>query len=324
MFDLRRREFLTRLGGAVAAALPLGARAQEPMPVIGYVNGRSAQGDTPFRAAFQLGLREAGYSDGRNVSIEYHWAEGHYDRLPGMVAELVHRQVAVIAANTPAAPVAKAATTTIPIVFLTADDPLENGLVKSFDRPGGNATGVSLISGALGGKQLGVLRELVPAATLIAFLVNPANPNSQRYIRGVEEAARALGQQIHVLNASTEAEIETAFQSQAGALVVAPDGLFINRIDQFVTLSVRHALPTMCPFREFTAAGGLTSYGVSLPDQYHQFGVYTGKVLQGVKPADLPVLQPTKFELVINQKTAKALGLTVPDRLIALADEVIE
>jgi len=164
MFDLRRREFLTRLGGAVAAALPLGARAQEPMPVIGYVNGRSAQGDTSFRTAFQQGLRETGYTDGRNVSIEYHWAEGHYDRLPGMVAELVHRQVAVIAANTPAAPVAKAATTTIPIVFLTADDPVENGLVKSFDRPGGNATGVSLISGALGGKQLGVLRELVRAA----------------------------------------------------------------------------------------------------------------------------------------------------------------
>ena len=195
---------------------------------------------------------------------------------------------------------------------------------KSLDRPGGNATGVSLISGALGGKQLGVLRELVPAARLIAFLVNPTNPNSQRYIGGVEEAARALGQQIHVLKASTEVEIETAFQSQAGALVVAPDGFFITQIDQLVRLSVRNALPTMCPFREFTAAGGLMSYGVSLPDQYRQFGVYTGKVLQGAKPADLPVLQPTKFELVINQKTAKALGLSLPDRLIALADEVIE
>jgi ABC-type uncharacterized transport system substrate-binding protein len=324
MFNLRRREFLTLLGGATIA-WPLMARAQQPTtPVIGFLNGSSPDGYAPLAAAFHQGLREAGYVEGQNVAIEYRWADGHYDRLPEMAAELVRRQVAVIAANTTAAPVAKAATTTIPIVFLTADDPVENGLVKSLDRPGGNATGVSLISGALGGKQLGVLRDLVPAATLIAFLVNPANPNSQRYIRGVEEAARALGQQIHVLKASTEAEIETAFQSQAGGLVVAPDGFFINRIDQFVTLSVRHALPTMCPFREFTAAGGLMSYGVSLSDEYHQFGVYTGKVLQGVKPADLPVLQPTKFELVINQKTAKALGLTVPDRLIALADEVIE
>jgi putative tryptophan/tyrosine transport system substrate-binding protein len=320
---MRRRDFITLLGG-VAVSWPVAMHAQQSLPLIGFMSGRSSRDSVPHMAAFLRGLSEAGYVPEQNVRIEYRWADGHYERLPGLAAELVRRQVAVIAANTPAAPVAKAATTTIPIVFLTADDPVENGLVKSLDRPGGNATGVSLISGALGGKQLGVLRELVPATRLIAFLVNPANPNSQRYISGVEEAARALGQQIHVLKASTEAEIETAFQSQAGALVVAPDGFFINRIDQFVTLSVRHALPTMCPFREFTTAGGLMSYGVSLPDQYHQFGVYTGKVLQGVKPADLPVLQPIKFELVINQKTAKALGLTVPDRLIALADEVIE
>jgi len=320
---MRRRDFITLIGG-VAVSWPVAMHAQQSLPVIGFLSGRSSTDSVPHMAAFLRGLSEAGYIQDQNVRIEYRWADGHYERLPGLAAELVRRQVAVIAANTPAAPVAKAATTTIPIVFLTADDPVENGLVKSLDRPGGNATGVSLISGALGGKQLGVLRELVPAARLIAFLVNPTNPNSQRYIGGVEEAARALGQQIHVLKASTEVEIETAFQSQAGALVVAPDGFFITQIDQLVRLSVRNALPTMCPFREFTAAGGLMSYGVSLPDQYRQFGVYTGKVLQGAKPADLPVLQPTKFELVINQKTAKALGLSLPDRLIALADEVIE
>ena len=320
---MRRRDFITLIGG-VAVSWPVAMHAQQSLPVIGFLSGRSSTDSVPHMAAFLRGLSEAGYIQDQNVRIEYRWADGHYERLPGLAAELVRRQVAVIAANTPAAPVAKAATATIPIVFLTADDPVENGLVKSLDRPGGNATGVSLISGALGGKQLGVLRELVPAARLIAFLVNPTNPNSQRYIGGVEEAARALGQQIHVLKASTEVEIETAFQSQAGALVVAPDGFFITQIDQLVRLSVRNALPTMCPFREFTAAGGLMSYGVSLPDQYRQFGVYTGKVLQGAKPADLPVLQPTKFELVINQKTAKALGLSLPDRLIALADEVIE
>ena len=320
---MRRRDFITLIGG-VAVSWPVAMHAQQSLPVIGFLSGRSSTDSVPHMAAFLRGLSEAGYIQEQNVRIEYRWADGHYERLPGLAAELVRRQVAVIAANTPAAPVAKAATATIPIVFLTADDPVENGLVKSLDRPGGNATGVSLISGALGGKQLGVLRELVPAARLIAFLVNPTNPNSQRYIGGVEEAARALGQQIHVLKASTEVEIETAFQSQAGALVVAPDGFFITQIDQLVRLSVRNALPTMCPFREFTAAGGLMSYGVSLPDQYRQFGVYTGKVLQGAKPADLPVLQPTKFELVIYQKTAKTLGLSLPDRLIALADEVIE
>ena len=320
---MRRRDFITLIGG-VAVSWPVAMHAQQSLPVIGFLSGRSSTDSVPHMAAFLRGLSETGYIQDQNVRIEYRWADGHYERLPGLAAELVRLQVAVIAANTPAAPVAKAATATIPIVFLTADDPVENGLVKSLDRPGGNATGVSLISGALGGKQLGVLRELVPAARLIAFLVNPTNPTSQRYIGGVEEAARALGQQIHVLKASTEVEIETAFQSQAGALVVAPDGFFITQIDQLVRLSVRNALPTMCPFREFTAAGGLMSYGVSLPDQYRQFGVYTGKVLQGAKPADLPVLQPTKFELVINQKTAKALGLSLPDRLIALADEVIE
>jgi putative ABC transport system substrate-binding protein len=302
-----------------------GARAQQAaMPVIGYLNSRSRDTDTPYLAAFHHGLNETGYVEGQNVAIEYRYAEGQYDRFPGMVADLVRRQVVVIAANTPAAPAAKAATTKIPIVFLTADDPVESGLVTSLNRPGGNVTGVSLISGALGGKQLGVLRELVPAATSIAFLVNPANPNSQAYVRGAQEAARTLGQQIHILNASTETEIDTAFQGRAGALVVAPDGFFISRSDRLVMLAVRHAVPTMCPFREFTAAGGLMSYGVSLPDQYRQFGAYTGRVLKGEKPAELPVLQPTKFELVINLRTAKTLGLTVPDKLLAITDEVIE
>jgi putative ABC transport system substrate-binding protein len=241
-----------------------------------------------------------------------------------MAADLVRRRVAVIAANTPAAPVAKAATRNTPIVFLTADDPVESGLVTSLSRPGGNMTGVSLISGALGGKQLGLLRELVPAATSVGFLVNPANPNSQAYVRGAQEAARTLGQQIHILNASTEPEIDTAFQGRADAVVVAPDGFFISRSDQLVMRAGRHAVPTMYPFRDFTAAGGLISYGVGLSDQYRQFGIYTGKILLGAKPADLPVLQPTTFELVINLKTAKMLGLTIPPGVLAIADEVIE
>jgi putative tryptophan/tyrosine transport system substrate-binding protein len=321
---VKRREFIAFLGGA-AVAWPLAALAQESaMPVVGYLNGRSRDTDTPFLVAFHRGLNETGYVEGRNVTIEYRWAEGQYDRLPEMAADLVRRQVAVIAANTPAAPVAKAATTKTPIVFLTADDPVENGLVTSLNRPGGNITGVSLISGALGGKQLGLLRELVPAATLVGFLVNPTNPNSQAYVRGVQEAARTLGQQIHILNASTETEIDTAFQGRAAALVVAPDGFFISRSDQLVMLAVHHAVPTMYPFREFTAASGLISYGVSLSDQYRQFGIYTGKILQGAKPADLPVLQPTTFELVINLKTAKMIGLTIPPGVLAIADEVIE
>jgi putative ABC transport system substrate-binding protein len=292
--------------------------------VIGYLNSRLRDADTPFLAAFHRGLSETGYVEGQNVAIEYRYAGGQYARFPGMAADLVRRQVVVIAANTAAAPAAKAATTKIPIVFVSADDPVESGLVTSLNRPGGNVTGVSLISGALGGKQLGVLRELVPAATSIAFLVNPANPNSEAYVRGAQAAARALGQQIHILNASTETEIDTAFQGRAGALVVAADGFFINRSDRLVILAVRHAVSTMGPFREFTVAGGLMSYGVSLPDQYRQFGAYTGRVLKGEKPADMPVLQATKFEFVINLQTAEALGLDIPPTLLAVADEVIE
>jgi putative tryptophan/tyrosine transport system substrate-binding protein len=285
---------------------------------------RLATGIPAERGGVPPGLKETGYIEGQTVSIEYRWAAGQYDRLPGLAADLVRRQVAVIAANTPAAPAAKAATTLIPIVFLSGDDPVEHGLVMSLNRPGGNVTGVSTFASALGSKQLGVFRELVPAATSIAILVNPTNPNSEAYVRGAQEAARRLGQQIHILNASTESEIDKAFQGPADALVVAPDAFLINRTDQLVALAARHALPTMYPFREFPAAGGLIGYGTSLPDLYRQVGVYAGKILQGAKPADLPVLQPTKFELVINLKTARALGLTIPPGVLAIADEVIE
>jgi putative tryptophan/tyrosine transport system substrate-binding protein len=321
---VKRREFITLLGGA--AAWPLAVRAQQAgkLPTIGFLNGASPQAYGRNVAGFLQGLKETGYIEGQNVTIEYRWAEGQYDRLPGLAADLVRRQVAVIAANTPAAPAAKAATTRIPIVFLSGDDPVEHGLVTSLNRPGGNVTGVSTFASALAGKQLGVFRELVPTATSIAVLVNPTNPNSEAYVRGAQEAARTLGQQIHIVNASTETEIDQAFQGRADPLVVAPDAFLINRIDQLVALAARHALPTMYAFREFPEAGGLIGYGTNLPDLYRQVGVYTGKVLQGAKPADLPVLQPTKFELVINLKAARALGLTIPPGVLAIADEVIE
>jgi ABC-type uncharacterized transport system substrate-binding protein len=324
-FDqLGRRDFITLLG-STAAAWPLRVNAQQPaMPVVGFLNGASPQAYALNVAGFLQGLRETGYIEGQKVTIEYRWAEGKYHLLPELAADLARRQVAVIAANTQAAPAAKAATRKIPIVFLSGDDPVESRLVTSLNRPGGNVTGVSTFASALGGKQLGVFRELLPAAASIFVLVNPTNPNSEPYVRGAQEAARALGQQIHILNASTETEIETALQGRANALVVAPDAFFINRIDQVVALAVRHAVPTMYPFREFTAAGGLMSYGTSLPDLYRQVGVYVGKILQGAKPADLPVEQPTKFEFVINLKTAKALGLNIPSGVLAIADEVIE
>ena len=318
---MRRREFIALVGSAVT--WPLAARAQSGPPVIGFVNSASADGYAPLVGAFRQGLKETGYIDGQNVAMEYRWADGHYDRLPRLVADLIGRRVAVIAANTPAAPVAKAATTAIPIVFVSGDDPVESGLVASLNRPGGNATGVTNYT-ALQGKQLGVLRELVPAARAIAFLVNPTNPLSKPNVRGAQEAAHALGQEIRIVDASTEAQIEMAFQAQADAIVVAADSFFIERSGRLAALAARHAVPTMYPFREFAAAGGLISYGVSLPDQFRQVGVYTGKILHGAKPEDLPVLQPTKFELVINLKAAKALGITVPPSLLARADEVIE
>jgi putative tryptophan/tyrosine transport system substrate-binding protein len=325
---MTRREFITLLGGA-AAAWPLSARAQQPaMPVIGFLNGASPKEYELNVTAFLQGLKETGYIEGQNVAIEYRWAEGQYDRLPRLAADLVRRQVTVIAANTPATRPAKGATTKIPIVFLSGEDPVANGLVTSLNRPGGNVTGVTTNFGALAAKQLGLLRELVPAATSVAFLVNPANPTVGSNVRDAREAAHALGQQIHILNASTEAEIDTAFATsthvRAGALVVGPDAFLITRHNQIVALAARHAIPTMYQYRDLAAAGGLMSYGASLSDQYRQLGIYTGTILKGANAAELPVWQPTKFELVINLRTAKTLGLQIPDKLLALADEVIE
>jgi ABC-type uncharacterized transport system substrate-binding protein len=326
---VKRREFITLLGGTVAA-WPFAARAQQPaMPVIGFLNGASPEGYAPYVTAFRQGLKEVGYVDGQNVAIEYRWAEGQYDRLPALAADLVRRQVVVIAAGTiPAAPAAKAATATIPIVFTTGLDPVQAGLVASLNRPGGNLTGVTALAVEVGPKGLELLHELVPTATVIALLVNPTNPSAEALSRDLQPAARALGLQLHILHASTERDFDTVFatllQLRAGGLMIGTDGFFITQIEQLATRTVRHAVPAIFQYREFTAAGGLMSYGVSNRDLYRLVGVYTGRILRGEKPADLPVLQPTKFELVINLKTTKALGLTVPDKMLALADEVIE
>lgn len=322
---MRRREFITLLGGA--AMWPLRARAQQKaIPIVGFINSASPKSYAPNVKGFLEGLKEAGYIEGRNVSIEYHWAEGQYDRLPAMAAELVRHNVTMIVANTPAAPIVKAATATIPVVFLTGEDPVGSGLVVSLNRPEGNVTGIAVTGPLLLGKQLGLLHQLVPAATAISVLVNPHNPVSEPSIEGAQEAARALGRQVRVLNASTEAEIDKAFASLARAdgLVVAPDSFFNARRDQLVALAARGGVPTIYPFREFTSAGGLMSYGASLPERFHQAGIYAGKILQGTKPGDLPVQQPTKYELVINLKATRNLGLELPPSLLALADEVIE
>jgi putative ABC transport system substrate-binding protein len=307
------------------------ARAQPAMPVIGFLNGSSPDGYAPMVVAFRRGLKETGYIEGQNATIEYRWAHGQYDRLLALAADLVRRQVTVIATSggTPATLAAKAATTTIPIVFYTAADPVEVGFVASLSRPGGNLTGVTSLNLEVGPKRLELLRELVPTATIIAVLVNPTNPSiAENISRDLLVAARALGLQTHVLRASSASEIDMAFvtvvQQRAGALLVANDAFFNSRRDQFVALAAQHRLPTMYGWREFPAVGGLISYAASLADMYRQAGVYTGRILKGEKPADLPVQQTTKIELIINVKAATALGLKIPQTLLAIADEVIE
>jgi putative ABC transport system substrate-binding protein len=325
---MRRRELI--LAGGVAVAWPLAALAQQKaMPVIGLLSGASPEPYAPYVAALRQGLSDTGYIEGQNVAIEYRWAEGSYDRLPELAADLVGRQVDVIAAAAiPAARAAKNATTTIPIVFTSGVEPVEFGLVASFARPGGNLTGVGFLDVELMAKRLELLTELAPQASTIALLVNPTNENAERVVRDGQHAARAKGVQLNILKAATESEIDTAFatlaQLRAGALLVSPDPFFVSRREQLVVLASRHAVPAMYYWREAVAAGGLISYGPSLAGIWRQLGGYVGKILKGAKPADLPVQQPTTFELVINLKTAQALGLTVPPLLLATADEVIE
>ena len=328
---LKRRAFIALLGAA-AAAWPLAARAQQTIPVVGFVytgpGQQTSSEAAPFVTAFQQGLREVGFIEGQNVAVEYRWPGGQYDRLPALAAELVHRQVAVVVGNTPLAMAAKTATATIPIVFFTGTDPVKLGLVASFNRPGGNATGVSFWSAALDAKRLGLLHELLPQATAIAAIVNPNFLTTAGQLKDLQDAARALGQQIHILQASTEGELDRAFatlaQQRPNALIVAAAPFFTARRKELVALADRNRIAAIYSWREFPAAGGLMSYGASFTDVFRQVGVYTGRILKGEKPADLPVLQPTKFELIINAKTAKSLGLQIPDRLLAIADEVIE
>jgi putative tryptophan/tyrosine transport system substrate-binding protein len=326
---MRRREFISLLGGAVAA-WPPAARAQQPaVPVIGFLNARSPDDTMPLVAAFRRGLAEGGFVEGQNISIEYRWALGQYDRLAGMAMELAHRRVMLLATTggEPAALAAKAATSTIPIVFVIGGDPVKQGLATSLNRPGGNSTGVSILTGALEPKRLGLLRELVPGAATIGALLNPSFSLYESQLRDVQQAAHAALQVI-VLPANTDREIEVAFetvvQRRIPALSVAAAPFFDTRRDKLVALAARHAVPTMYHFSEFVAAGGLVSYGVVVADAYRQIGLYAARILKGEKPSDLPVVQPTKFELVINLKTAKTLGLALPDKLLALADEVIE
>jgi putative tryptophan/tyrosine transport system substrate-binding protein len=326
---MRRREFMSLVGGA--AAWPLAARAQQPsMPVIGFLHPTSLDAYADRLRPFREGLKDAGFIEGENVAIEYRWAENQTDRLPVLAAELARRQVAVIAApGPPAALAAKAATTTIPIVFLMNEDPVRLGLVASLARPGGNLTGINIFSAELAAKRLDLLRELVPGAARVGVLVNPVNATTtESTLRDVEPAARAIGLQIQVLNASTSREIDAAFatfvRERPDAVFVGADSFFVSRRVQLTNLAVRHAVPAIYSARDFAEVGGLMSYGASLTDASRQMGVYTGRILKGAKPADLPVVQSSKFELVINHQTARMLGLDVPPMLLARADEVIE
>ena len=326
-----RRELIAALGGA-AVAWPLAAHAQRSaLPVIGFLGTASLDQYAIRLRAFQAGLKEAGYIEGQNVAIEYRWAEGQNDRLPLLAAELVHRQVDVIIAGggTPAAVAAKAATAIIPIVFEVATDPVKIGFVASLDRPGGNLTGVANLNVEIGPKRLELMHELLPSVTVIAVLVNPANPFlSEPFVRALQAAASRLGLELHVLDASTERDFDTVFatliQLRAGALVIGPDVFFNSHIEQIAALAIGHAVPAVYQYRPFVEAGGLLSYGSDETDTYHQVGIYAGRVLKGEKPADLPVVQSTKVALIINLKTAKALGLTIPLPILGRADEVIE
>jgi putative ABC transport system substrate-binding protein len=328
---MRRREFITFLGGATVA-WPLAARAQQPaMHLIAFLSGRSADASVRVVAAFRKGLNETGYVEGQNVTVEYHWLEGRYDRLPALLADLVRRQAAVIATpgSNPAALAAKAATATIPIVFGVGEDPAKLGLVVSLARPAGNATGINFFTVELIAKRLRLLHDLVPKAARIAVLLNPSNASTTKTTLGaVQESAPAIGLQIQIFNATTIAEIDAVFAALArerpDALFVTPDGFFHSRGVQFATLTARDRIPAAYAVRELVAAGGLMSYGTNFTDLFHQVGVYTGKILKGAKPADLPVLQATKFEFVINLQTARALGIEVPPAVLAIADEVIE
>lgn len=326
---MRRREFLSVLGGAAVAWPLTAARAQQPMPVIGFLHSSPPESNPKSAVGFHRGLRETGYVEGQNIAVEYRSADNQFDRLPALAADLVRRQVAVLfAGGPPAALAAKAATATIPVVFTSGDDPVKAGLVSSLDKPGGNVTGINIFLQVLGGKRLGLLRELVPSASVIGVLLNPNTRDIEAQLNDIGAAAQAVDQRILVLNVATEQDIHGAFrtlaQARAGGLLVGTHPFFTARKEQMITLAAHYAIPAIYSVREEAVAGGLMSYGTSLPDAYRLAGLYTGRILKGEKPSELPVMQSTKFEFVINVKTAKALGLTLPSGLLSVADEVIE